>query len=263
MAVQDTPQDINLSRYCVFLNTEGNESFWSSNGCKIENFTNTYITCSCYHLTSFAVLIGLTKDNIYLDVITNVGVILSMLFLTVCILTFIFCRSVRNVTTTLQLNLCICMFLAYLLFITGIDKTSNKALCIIIAVFLQFLFLACFAWMGLGALQLYLMVLKLKAVKFFRNHVIRRRYMYPIGYGLPAIITGISALSYHNGYGTKRYCWLKTDHGFLWSFMGPASLVIFINIVLFAITIWILRAHLSKLDNNITTLKDTKYVKVF
>ncbi|XP_064416362.1 adhesion G protein-coupled receptor E4-like [Latimeria chalumnae] len=157
---------------------------------------------------------------------------------------------------------------------TGINQTSywyqpnrqryhNKLLsdeiaCAIIAGILHYSFLACFAWMCLAAVQLCLMVINLKAVKFFRSHVIRRRYMYPVGYGAPAVIVAISAGVDHQGYGTAKHCWLSMERYFLWSFLGPVCLIILVNLTLFIVIIWILKEKLASLDKDVSTVKESR-----
>ena len=61
-----------------------------------------------------------------LTVITYVGLSLSLLCLFLAALTFLLCRSIQNVSTSLHLQLSICLFLAYLLFLTGIKRTEPE-----------------------------------------------------------------------------------------------------------------------------------------
>ncbi|XDB66403.1 hypothetical protein ABFV05_020019 [Capra hircus] len=58
--------------------------------------------------------------------ITYVGLSLSLLCLFLAALTFLLCRSIQNTSTSLHLQLSICLFLAYLLFLTGIKRTELK-----------------------------------------------------------------------------------------------------------------------------------------
>ena len=44
---------------CIFLSDVHNGG-WSSDGVHVENLTNTTITCSSTHLTSFAVLVDVS-----------------------------------------------------------------------------------------------------------------------------------------------------------------------------------------------------------
>ena len=61
-----------------------------------------------------------------LTMITYVGLSLSLLCLFLAALTFLLCRSIQNTSTSLHLQLSICLFLAYLLFLTGIKRTELK-----------------------------------------------------------------------------------------------------------------------------------------
>ncbi|XP_064622989.1 adhesion G protein-coupled receptor L3-like [Lineus longissimus] len=58
----------------------------------------------------------------------------------------------------------------------------------------------------------------------------RIAWFYLCGYGVPALIVGVSSAVYSEGYGTSTCCWLTHDHGFIWTFTGPVLLVMVINI---------------------------------
>lgn len=57
-------------------------------------------------------------------------------------------------------NLCLCLLLAELVFVIGIDRTANKAVCRAVAVALHYFFLAAFCWMLLEGYQLHLMLVQ-------------------------------------------------------------------------------------------------------
>lgn len=61
-----------------------------------------------------------------LYIISHVGMVISLVCLTVAIITFLLCRTIRNHNTYLHLHLCVCLFLAKILFLTGVDKTDNQ-----------------------------------------------------------------------------------------------------------------------------------------
>lgn len=61
-----------------------------------------------------------------LYLISHVGTIISLVCLAVAIITFLLCRTLRNQNTYIHLHLCICLFLAKILFLTGADKTDNQ-----------------------------------------------------------------------------------------------------------------------------------------
>ncbi|EMP32300.1 EGF-like module-containing mucin-like hormone receptor-like 1 [Chelonia mydas] len=190
---------------CVHWNSAGQDGVWSPQGCKHLHSNVTHTRCSCRYLASFAVLMapGVVQVDFALFVISQTGLIISLICLILAIVTFLFCHPIRNTSSTfLHLQLSMCLFLADLLFIVGIDKTYNKLMCSITAGLLHYLFLACFAWMLLEAVSLYLIVRNLKVKNYSGTGRCTRKCMYPFGYGLPAVIVITSAASAPNSYGT-------------------------------------------------------------
>lgn len=61
-----------------------------------------------------------------LYIISYVGTVISLVCLALAIATFLLFRAVQNHNTYLHLHLCVCLFLAKILFLTGIDKTDNQ-----------------------------------------------------------------------------------------------------------------------------------------
>lgn len=59
-----------------------------------------------------------------LQLVTKIGLTISLLCLGLCILTFKFCRSIQGTRTTIHLHLCICLFVADLIFLAGISQTE-------------------------------------------------------------------------------------------------------------------------------------------
>ena len=47
------------------------------------------------------------------------------------------------------------------------------------------------------------------------------------------MIVGVSAAVRWNGFGTSDYCWLSTQHGTIWAFIGPVLCIIAFNIFVF------------------------------
>lgn len=73
--------------------------------------------------------------------------------------------------------------------------------CAIIAGFLHYLFLACFFWMLVEAVMLFLMVRNLKVVNYFSSRNIKMLHLCAFGYGLPGLVVMISASVQPQGYG--------------------------------------------------------------
>ncbi|XP_075758388.1 adhesion G protein-coupled receptor E3-like isoform X2 [Pelodiscus sinensis] len=244
---------------CVFWDVAGNKGNWSEEGCELLTTNSTHTTCTCNHMSIFSILVdrNANQNDVVLSIITHVGLSISLLCLFLAILTFLLCRSLWNVSTSLHLQLCLCLFLADLLFLTGMDKAKDKG-CAVIAGLLHYLFLACFTWMFLEGLHLFLTVRNLKVVNYTSASRFKKRYMYPFGYGFPALIVAISAAANSKGYRTSQPCWLETDNGFLWSFLGPVCLIILINCTFFITTLWILRDKICSLNSDVSTVKNTR-----
>ncbi|KAM9115109.1 uncharacterized protein ACDP82_018542 isoform 2-T2 [Pangshura tecta] len=245
---------------CVYWKFIAGKGTWAEDGCAVLHTNSTHTICRCDHLSSFALLMGHTgeEESYPLKIVTYMGLTFSLLCLFLAILTFLLCRSIWNVSTSLHLQLCLCLFLANLLFLTAVKRTSIRVVCAVVAGFLHYLFLACFSWMFLEGLHLFLTVRNLKVVNYTSASRFKKRFMYPFGYGFPALVVAISAAVNHKGYGTSTHCWLTLERGFHWSFLGPVCAIILINLTFFLATLWILRDKLSSLNEDVSTLKDTR-----
>ncbi|CAH1243681.1 ADGRL2 [Branchiostoma lanceolatum] len=235
---------------CSFWNFSNGGS-WSSKGCtKTKESNETHTICECDHLTNFAILMdisgqGFTEaDRFALSIITWVGCIISIVCLVFAICIFLGSRRVRCQRTVIHANLCICLLLAEALFLAGVDKTEDKVACEVIAVVLHYLFLASFTWMCLEGVQLYILL-----IKVFKTQRSRMVYFYLFGYGVPAVMVGVSvAVNFSdnlNGYVTDRYCWLNAHKFFIWSFVGPALLIVLINFGFLIIALRVVYSHKS------------------
>ncbi|XP_032074790.1 adhesion G protein-coupled receptor E3-like isoform X2 [Thamnophis elegans] len=230
----------------------------SSHGCQ-QIFSNiTHTECSCQYLSSFAVLMATAhkQGDLILTIISYLGLSISVICLFLCIVTFLFCRASHNSSTFIHLQLSFCLFFADLLFLTGIDKTGNKILCSVIAGMLKYLFLACFVWMFLEAVNLYLIVRNLKVANYNGASKYMKICMYLIGYGSPVLIVAISAAIKPGAFGTLYRCWLDKD--FIWSFMGPVCVIIVVNLVFFCLILRTLREKLASLNSEISSVRNTR-----
>lgn len=261
LTFQNTQPGSDRAKYlCVYWDgSEKDSGGWSTEGCLHVRSNDSHTVCKCSHLSSFAVLMALTPQvDPVLVVITYVGMSLSLCCLFLAALTFCLCRSIQNTSTTLHLQLSICLFLAHLLFLVGMDQTEPEVLCATIAGALHYLYLAAFLWMFLEGLHLFLTVRNLKVANYTSTGRFKKRFMYPLGYGVPALIVGVSAAVGHKNYGTYTHCWLKFDKGFIWSFMGPVAVIILINLLFYFQILWILRSKISSLNKEVSTIQDTR-----
>ncbi|XP_073898248.1 adhesion G protein-coupled receptor L3 isoform X14 [Castor canadensis] len=235
--------------------------YWSTQGCRLLTTNKTHTTCSCNHLTNFAVLMahvevkhGDAVHDLLLDVITWVGILLSLVCLLICIFTFCFFRGLQSDRNTIHKNLCISLFVAELLFLIGINRTDQPIACAVFAALLHFFFLAAFTWMFLEGVQLYIML-----VEVFESEHSRRKYFYLVGYGMPALIVAVSAAVDYRSYGTDKVCWLRLDTYFIWSFIGPATLIIMLNVIFLGIALYKMFHHTAILKPESGCLDNINY----
>nr|XP_055200309.1 adhesion G protein-coupled receptor E3-like [Nyctereutes procyonoides] len=142
------------------------------------------------------------KEGPVLTVITYLELGLSLLCLLLAALTFLLCKAIHTTSTSLHLQLSICLYLAHLLFLMAIDQTEIKVLCAIITGALHYLYLASFTWMLLEDLHFFLTARNLKVVNYFSVNRLMKKLMFPVDYGVLAIIVAISAASRPHLYGT-------------------------------------------------------------
>uniref|UniRef100_A0A3Q1LTX3 Adhesion G protein-coupled receptor E1 n=2 Tax=Bos TaxID=9903 RepID=A0A3Q1LTX3_BOVIN len=248
------------SAICVSWKPDVEGGRWTPSGCVLLEASKTHTVCGCNQMVNLAVIMasGEVTMEFTLYLISHVGTIISLVCLAMAIITFLLCRTLRNQNTYIHLHLCICLFLAKMLFLTGVDKTDNQMGCALIAGFLHYLFLACFFWMLVEAVMLFLMVRNLKVVNYFSSRNIKMLYLCAFGYGLPGLVVAVSAGLQPQGYGMYNRCWLNTETGFIWSFLGPVCTIIVVNSILLTWTLCILRQKLSSVNAEVSTLKDTR-----
>ncbi|XP_008564273.1 PREDICTED: EGF-like module-containing mucin-like hormone receptor-like 3 [Galeopterus variegatus] len=246
--------------FCVYWRSTEEGGQWSKDGCFLIEVNESHTVCSCTHLSSFAVLMAFTsqEEDPVLTIITYVGLGLSLLCLLLAGLTFLLCKAIHNTSTSLHLQLSLCLFLAHLLFLTAIDRTEPKGLCTIIAGALHYLYLAAFTWMLLEGLYLFLTARNLTVVNYSSMNRVMKGLMFPVGYGVPAVIVAISAAFRSHLYGTPDRCWLHLDQGFIWGFLGPVCAIFCVNLVFFLLALWILKSKLSSLNSEVSTIRNTR-----
>uniref|UniRef100_A0A8D3CGK1 Cadherin EGF LAG seven-pass G-type receptor 1a n=1 Tax=Scophthalmus maximus TaxID=52904 RepID=A0A8D3CGK1_SCOMX len=213
---------------CVFWNHSiaiAGTGGWSSKGCEVLNRNNSHISCQCNHLTSFAVLMDISKrehgDVLPLKIVTytTVSVSLALLLLTFILLCLL--RRLRSNLHAIHRNLVAALFFSELVFLLGINQTDNPFVCTVIAILLHYFYMCTFAWMFVEGLHIYRMLTELRNI----NHG-HMRFYYAIGWGIPAIITGLAVGLDPQGYGNPDFCWLSVHDTLIWSFAGPIFVVV-------------------------------------
>ncbi|XP_070567268.1 adhesion G-protein coupled receptor G6-like [Ptychodera flava] len=240
-----------INESCVFwdYNLNGKNGAWSSEGCTVspEENDNNSVLCECNHLTNFALLVDIYNEGINIDspnqkvlsIISNVGCTVSLFALAVAIVSLIAYKKKKDKdkVTMLLLNLCLALFMAYLMFLIGSFSTDFAPiipeLCITVAVVLHYFLLSVLAWMALQAVQLYLLF-----VKVFKTYI--RRFMVKfclLGWGVPLIFVIVTMAIDLNNYGYHNgICWLSR-YPFYGAFLAPLCFVLIFNSVIYCLVI--------------------------
>ncbi|XP_018427757.1 PREDICTED: CD97 antigen-like [Nanorana parkeri] len=177
-----------------------------------------------------------------LDLITRIGLSISIVCLALAIMTFCCCRILHGTRNTIHIHLCVSLLLGHCIFLIGIEAYTNPVVCGIVAGLLHFFYLSAFCWMSLEGLELYLML-----VEVFKTQV-KTRYLLAMGYGVPIVIITISAAVVPEGYGTETHCWLSIKRNFIWSFMGPVCAIILVNCGIFVLTVYKLAEKMTTIN---------------
>lgn len=249
------------NRTCVFWDFEKNEGAggWSNVGCAVMNTsTENETVCSCNHLTSFAVLMDISRGGItdrlqatILTFISYIGCGISAMFLAITLLSYLAFEKIRrDIPSKILINLCFALLLLNMVFL--LDSwlalyPDAVGLCTSTAFFLHYFLLASFTWMGLEALHLYLAI-----VKVFNS---MSRYMLKFamaGWGVPLVVVIIVIAVDKNNYGIVQYgkytdgttddfCWLSNNIAFYVAVVAYFCVIFVFNLIMFVVVMVQLR----------------------
>lgn len=217
---------------------------WSSEGCEVEWSNASHTGCACSHLTNFAILMDVhavplgANHQLALQTLTYIGCGISILALSAAMVVFTCFRNGKSDRALIHKNLCMCLLIAEVIFLAGIDRTQNRIFCGLIAGLLHYFFLAAFAWMFLEGFHLYAML-----VEVFEPEQPRARWYVAGAYSAPALVVLVAAAVFPAGYGTPTHCWLSTERMFLMSFVGPVAAVLLANWICLSMVIYMMCTH--------------------
>ncbi|XP_008063651.1 adhesion G-protein coupled receptor G2 isoform X3 [Carlito syrichta] len=244
-----------LTVRCVFwdLGRNGGRGGWSSDGCSVKDRRLNETICTCSHLTSFGVLLDLSRTSLLpaqmmaLTFITYIGCGLSSIFLSVTLVTYIAFEKIRrDYPSKILIQLCAALLLLNLVFLldSWIALYKTRGLCISVAVFLHYFLLVSFTWMGLEAFHMYLAL-----VKVFNTYI--RKYILKfciVGWGVPAVIVTIVLTISPDNYGLGSYgkfpngspddfCWINSNAVFYITVVGYFCVIFLLNVSMFIVVL--------------------------
>uniref|UniRef100_A0A8C2FTB0 Adhesion G-protein coupled receptor G2 n=1 Tax=Cyprinus carpio TaxID=7962 RepID=A0A8C2FTB0_CYPCA len=248
------PIPANYKASCVFwdFGLNGGSGGWNRSGCHVLNSSAEETQCACNHLTSFGILLDISKTPItgqhaeILTYITYIGCGISAIFLSVTLLTYLaFGKLRKDIPSKILIQLCLALLLLNLVFLLDAWLAlypDAVGLCISTAFFLHYFLLASFTWMALEAFHMYLAI-----VKVFNTYI--SRFMVKIGlvgWGIPLVIVIIVIAFNKDNYGlvtygrfgngaTDDFCWIKNDIVFYVAVVAYFCLVFLLNFIMFII----------------------------
>ncbi|XP_077480093.1 adhesion G-protein coupled receptor G2-like [Stigmatopora argus] len=233
--IRNSPHvNVNSKAICVFwdFDVNGGGGGWSSDGCVVVSATWWGTTCSCNHLTAFAILLDLSRGGIIdphqaqiLTFVTYMGCGLSSIFLAATLLTYLcFAKLLRDIPAKILVQLCSSLLLLNLAYLLDgwLARYPARGLCVSTAFFLHYFLLTSFTWAGLEALHMYLSI-----VRVFTPYLSRYMLKFSlIGWGIPALVVVVVISVDKDNYGLVSYgryedgasggdfCWLRSDVAF-------------------------------------------------
>ncbi|XP_028290939.1 uncharacterized protein adgrg2a isoform X2 [Gouania willdenowi] len=252
-----TPVEGNFSASCVFWDfaLNGGGGGWSSLGCSIIRTTAEDSTCSCNHLTAFAILLDLSRQETVdpkhaqvLTFITYIGCGISAIFLAVTLLTYLmFDKLQRDIPAKILVQLCFSLLLLNLVFLLDgwLALYPAVGLCISTAFFLHYFLLTSFTWAGLEALHMYLSIVRV-FVPYLGRYMLKFSL---IGWGFPLIVVIIVISIDKDNYGLVTYgrdtdgssddfCWLRSDVAFYVGVVAYFLLVFVLCLLVFVVVMY-------------------------
>ncbi|XP_041498397.1 adhesion G-protein coupled receptor G2 [Microtus oregoni] len=255
MLKHTNPSQDDLTVKCVFwdLGRNGGRGGWSSDGCSIKDKKLNETVCTCSHLTSFGILMDLSRTSLppsqmmALTFITYIGCGFSSIFLSVTLITYIAFEKIRrDYPSKIHIQLCAALLLLNLVFLldSWIALYNTRGFCISVAVFLHYFLLVSFTWMGLEAFHMYLAL-----VKVFNTYI--RKYILKfciVGWGIPAVIVAIVLTISPDNYGIGSYgkfpngspddfCWINSNAVFYITVVGYFCVIFLLNISMFIVVL--------------------------
>ncbi|XP_008294812.1 G-protein coupled receptor 64 [Stegastes partitus] len=275
------PIPANFVATCVFwdFTFNNNSGGWNSDGCFVQNSTDNETVCGCNHLTSFAILLDLSRQPLtsrvqatILTFITYIGCGVSAIFLSVTLLTYLaFGKLRKDIPSKILIQLCLALLLLNLVFLVDAWLAlypDSVGLCISTAWFLHYFLLVAFTWMGLEAVHMYLAL-----VKVFNSYISRYMLKFSlVGWGVPMIVVIIVIAIDKDNYGlvsygrftdgtTDEFCWLKNDIAFYVAVVAYFCVIFLFNFVMFIVVLVQLCRIKRQNPHNVqhrTTLQDVR-----
>ena len=274
VSTDDTPDAADSDWQCVWWDFDRKQTSdaglttlgaWATSGCEKEAVTGgfgneTRVTCSCSHLTHFAVLFSsgagmavLSQEYVAaLETISYVGGSFGLLGIVLTFVVFGMAWDLVKLPEKIIMNLAGALFMGLLLFMVGTTRRKDVAAqsdlsCAVTAVFLHYFFLAQWSWQLIEGMHLY--------HKFIRvmGEELNFRWYLVIGWAGPLLFVLPSVLAFREHYGSDDMCFLDTSSNANYMLTVPIGVCLFVNCVVMLYILKNIRKHLD--DNHVAKAK--------
>jgi hypothetical protein len=207
---------------------------WSSDG-NAKKFKYGVYVCEVDHTTHFGMFLSdKMADSFILDLITKVGMVLSVIGIVVIVLTAVIFKQARDnkANKKIIINICCCwIFLIILFYMT--DKVGEGVYCIITGILLHYMVLVMSCW------SLTISVTSYRRFKMICHdhvaHVVMKSCVF--SWGVPFIIVTATAILHYETYDKKfgtssKICYPKNNY-LKFAVCTPIMVVLTINLIVY------------------------------
>lgn len=200
------------------------------------------VNCTCYKISSYVVLSESAAEGLVVanplpsENIVLYATIASLIILLICGVCFSSLYGLPTNSNSIHRFIVLSLFLAQILFI--IEAKFHHIIvkvdvgCKIMAILLHYFWLSVFSWLLVDALHLQRMLTEMRDI----NHGNMKFYI-SMGFGIPAIIVGLSVGVRSHQYGNLHFCWLSLYDISVWSMVGPLCISLFVQICILFLAI--------------------------
>uniref|UniRef100_UPI00358E69E4 adhesion G protein-coupled receptor F4-like n=1 Tax=Myxine glutinosa TaxID=7769 RepID=UPI00358E69E4 len=228
---------------CTFWDYSANGE-WSSTGCN-ETVEGNQTMCTCNHLTSFSVLISpKTVTSLGLEIITYVGVGISIgalvvaLIIEILIWRFFQKNQISKIRHIILVNICLTLLFADIWFLMAVSPLAKESFCIALTFLMHFFYMCLFFWMLCeGCFLFYKVVFPFHVATSTRI----KTALFILGYACPTIITviTIAVTQPRNIYRREETCFLNWDQSRAQlAFVVPAFIIVGINFIFLVVVVY-------------------------
>ncbi|CAB3386978.1 Hypothetical predicted protein [Cloeon dipterum] len=217
----------NCERKCP-LRAGGDAAYWKCDGDEYSTMWPEYEGCISAWISEIQ---DMAKD-IIMEIISIIFSSLSVVSLALTLIALNFVEGSQEERNSIEKHLCFCLLIGHGMALTVLDRSYfhlSQEVCVGVAIFLHYIFLAAFMWMAVEGHLLYRMVVRV----FDSGRDFSMIYLCS-SYGIPLLVVSITcaitASLQDYGYANDELCWLSTPF-YIWAFMGPVVILTGINLV--------------------------------